>query len=101
MGIPTEAAPLPTGGLPVERSKPSEQTFKGEIADNIYAGTVIGQKLVTGNFQGKETKQIVFYIRPDGYPEDSGHLALYRGAKLSDHERATLKPFLKMIGRCP
>ncbi|MGH8899422.1 MAG: hypothetical protein ACRDZ4_20950 [Egibacteraceae bacterium] len=100
MGIPTEAAPLPAPPANegnVTFSSGSHQTFKGEIADNIYPGTLKEWKRVQSTFQGKVKDQFCFLFTVDGREKD-GELVYYTGCNVSTDPRTKLPPFLKTLG---
>jgi hypothetical protein len=100
MSIPTEAAALPTPPAnegAVTFSEGSKQTFKGEIADNIYAGTLKEWVRVQSTFQGKVKDQFCWLFTVDGREAD-GELAFYTGCNVSSDPRTKLPPFLKTMG---
>jgi hypothetical protein len=78
-------------------SSGGHQTFKGDISENIYPGTLKEWKRTTSTFQGKPKDQFVFLFTVDGREAD-GELAYYTGCNVSTDPRTKLPPFLKTIG---
>jgi hypothetical protein len=100
MGIPDQPASLPTpgaGGLPpVTFGGGGHQTFKGDLADNLYPATCVKIEACVGNFEGKQTPQYVLLFAIEG-KESQGELAWYVSRKLSTHPKAKLGPTLDAL----
>lgn len=103
MGIPNEAAKLPTppeaGDELRAPTRPAggDGTFQGSVDANLYAVTVVEMKnkRSPNKFkQGEMRDQIVWLFQIDGM-ESRGELALYTSYSL--HEKSSLLPVLAAL----
>lgn len=105
MGIPTEAAKLPSpppneGGLKAPTvPQGGDGTFEGTLEANLYPVTVFAMKNKTSpnKFKNGEMRdQIVWLFTVDGQ-EEKGQLAVYTSYSL--HEKSSLLPVLAALGK--
>lgn len=105
MGIPSEAAKLPTPpsdegalGAPTMPSG-GDGTFEGTVDTNLYGLTLadMKNKRSANKFKNNEMRdQIVWLFTIDGL-EDRGTIAVYSSYSL--HEKSSLLPVLAALGK--